>query len=189
MLKIYLAGPEVFHPDALAIGARKKEMCLKVGFEGLFPFDNEVQPADGSSAGLDELIYRENLAMMRVADLGVFNLTPFRGLSADVGTVFELGAFVGMGKPVFGYSNDPRSMLERVQATGACNRDAKGWTDGDSLVVEDFGNPDNLMITSALVRSGSRMVLGTGQGAVNLADLDAFRRCLEVAARLTKGER
>ena len=42
VLKIYLAGPEVFLPHAIEIGQRKKALCRQYGFEGLFPFDNEV---------------------------------------------------------------------------------------------------------------------------------------------------
>ena len=40
-LRAYLAGPEVFLPEAVAIGQRKKQLCAKYGFEGLYPFDNE----------------------------------------------------------------------------------------------------------------------------------------------------
>ena len=94
---IYLAGPEVFLPDALAVGTRKKALCEKYGFIGLFPFDNEIKSAP-PGARTDALIYHANLAMMRAADIGIFNLTPFRGVSADTGTVFELGLMIGLGK-------------------------------------------------------------------------------------------
>jgi nucleoside 2-deoxyribosyltransferase len=40
-LKVYLAGPEVFLSEAIAIGLRK-ELCSRYGFEGLDPFDNEA---------------------------------------------------------------------------------------------------------------------------------------------------
>ena len=86
--KIYLAGPEVFLPDADDIGLRKKALCEKYGFVGLFPLDNEIAnlPADGR---LDQAIYAANLVLMKEADIGICNLTPFRGISADAGTVFE----------------------------------------------------------------------------------------------------
>ena len=35
--KIYLAGPEVFHPNAAALGRQKQALCREYGFEGLFP--------------------------------------------------------------------------------------------------------------------------------------------------------
>jgi nucleoside 2-deoxyribosyltransferase len=32
MLKAYLAGPEVFLPEAIEVGLRKKRLCNKYGF-------------------------------------------------------------------------------------------------------------------------------------------------------------
>ena len=37
--RIYLAGPEVFLPDALEVGARKAALCGAHGLEGVFPLD------------------------------------------------------------------------------------------------------------------------------------------------------
>src|SRR5579871_489404 len=98
--KIYLAGPDVFLPDPKRMGMLKKRLCAEHGFEGLYPFDNDVPPGQG----MDRVIYRANITMIRQSDLGIFNLTPFHGPSADVGTVFELGMMAGLGKPVFGYT-------------------------------------------------------------------------------------
>ena len=42
MLRIYLAGPDVFRPAAKAVGQRKQEMCAVVGTLGVFPLDNEL---------------------------------------------------------------------------------------------------------------------------------------------------
>jgi len=89
-MKVYLAGPDVFLPDAIAVGQRKRELCSQYGFEGLFPSDNDVNAA-APGERRDALIYRANEGMIRRADLGIFNLTPFRGPNADAGTVFELG--------------------------------------------------------------------------------------------------
>jgi nucleoside 2-deoxyribosyltransferase len=90
MPKLYLAGPEVFLPEALAIAARKKHLCRLHGFEGLFPLNHEIAPS-GKGETLDRLIYAANIAMIRGADAAILNLTPFRGPSADAGTIFELG--------------------------------------------------------------------------------------------------
>ncbi|MDF1764445.1 MAG: nucleoside 2-deoxyribosyltransferase, partial [Oleibacter sp.] len=35
MQRIYLAGPEVFLPDATLVGEQKKQLCRQYGFEGL----------------------------------------------------------------------------------------------------------------------------------------------------------
>ncbi|HJW77212.1 MAG TPA: nucleoside 2-deoxyribosyltransferase, partial [Beijerinckiaceae bacterium] len=37
--KLYLAGPEVFLPEAIEIGRIKKDLCARYGIEGLYPFD------------------------------------------------------------------------------------------------------------------------------------------------------
>jgi nucleoside 2-deoxyribosyltransferase len=112
---VYLAGPEVFLPDANAIGERKKRMCEEYGFEGLYPSVTPHDDDPGTSADL--LMYRAYVAMMREAHLGILNLTPFRGPSADVRTVFELGMLAGLGKPVFGYTNVTESLFKRIKDT------------------------------------------------------------------------
>lgn len=176
MRTVYLAGPEVFLPDAAAVGARKKALCLQHGFEGLFPGDT---PVPDGVADADAPIFAACVAAMRAADCGVFNLTPFRGASADVGTVWELGFMAGLGKPVWGYSNTLAPLRERiagaVQGTDGVWRDAAGW------LVEDFGNGDNLMIDRCLPRGG---FVRRDHGG-RLDELDGFEACL----RLVEGGR
>jgi nucleoside 2-deoxyribosyltransferase len=41
--RVYLAGPDVFYPDAAERAARLKEMCHKNGLEGVFPLDSGVK--------------------------------------------------------------------------------------------------------------------------------------------------
>jgi nucleoside 2-deoxyribosyltransferase len=44
MTRVYLAGPEVFLPDAVDIGRRKVELCTRHGLIGLYPLDNAITP-------------------------------------------------------------------------------------------------------------------------------------------------
>jgi len=183
-VKIYLAGPDVFLPDAIAIGRRKKELCAQYGFEGLFPFDNEVSPnADGER--IDKLIYRANETLIRRADLGICNLTPFRGLNADAGTVFELGLLVGLGKRVFGYTNATGDFLERCKRADAAvtfDPAAKVWRDANRMTIENFGNADNSMIDNALIEHGGYRIVRHPAGPENLfQDLTGFEMCLRLA--------
>ena len=175
--KVYLAGPDVFLRDAVAIGARKKAVCAEHGLEGLFPFDNEV--SDHPDLPIDAVIYEANVAMMRAADVGIFNLTPFRGPSADVGTVFELGLMTGLGKPCFGYANASGGLLDRVKSAMIVTWDAqtRSWRDSADMSVEDFGNCDNLMIDSAIESSGDAIVRHAAVGDV-FRDLSGFVDCL-----------
>ncbi len=94
-MKIYLAGPDVFLPDAIEIGRRKVEICARHGLTGLYPLDNVV---DLSASDASLAIFKANEAMMDAADAIIANLTPFRGPSADAGTVYELGYAAGRGK-------------------------------------------------------------------------------------------
>ena len=185
-MKVYLAGPDVFLPDAVAIGQRKKALCAQYGFEGLFPFDNEVSP-NAAGERIDKLIYRANEQMIRRADLGICNLTPFRGPSADVGTVFELGLMVGLGKRVFGYTNVTDDLLQRCKdADPAVSFDpvAEVWRDANRMTIENFGNADNLMIDNALAEHGSYQIVRYRAPPDHLfADLTGFEMCLRQVAQ------
>ena len=87
-MNIYLAGPDVFLPDAVEMGLRKVEICRRYGVTGLYPLDNLV---DRTASDVSLLIYKANEAMMDRCDVIIANLTPFRGPGADAGTVYELG--------------------------------------------------------------------------------------------------
>lgn len=182
MLKIYLAGPDVFLEDAIDIGQRKKALCLEYGFEGLFPADKDE---DVTADPVE--IFRANCALMDAADIGLFNLSPFRGPSADAGTVFELGFMFSQGKPVYGYSCAPAQYAERVgQASGPLSSNNGRLWDRETISVEDFDLADNLMIARAIEESGGAYVAIDEHGlqtAVALAAMGAFSACLEEAKR------
>ena len=184
-MRIYLAGPEVFLPDAAAIGAEKKRLCRQFGFEGLYPLNEDAAAAPGDDP-LDMKIYRACIAAIHRADLAIFNLTPFRGVSADVGTVFELGLCVGRGLPVFAYTNDSRDLVERVRERGEVRQDVELWRDAAGLTVEDFGNADNLMIDCAL-RAQGRM-LHRHAAADPLREMAGFMACLQEAQSASEPE-
>ena len=50
MIRIYLAGPEVFLPNATEIGEQKKRICEERGCVGVYPLDHELA-LDGLSGG------------------------------------------------------------------------------------------------------------------------------------------
>jgi nucleoside 2-deoxyribosyltransferase len=185
-MKIYLAGPEVFLPDAVAIGRRKQEICARYGVTGLFPLDNDL--SDASDVPLSRRIFAANTALMEAADAIVANLTPFRGVSADAGTVHELGFMLGLAragqrKLCLGYSNIALSYLERVRTHAVLKPDAVGvLRDADGLQVEDFGLADNLMIIHGLEMSGHALVVPRHPVADPLRDLAAFETCVKMAA-------
>jgi nucleoside 2-deoxyribosyltransferase len=180
-MKLYLAGPEVFLPDAADIGKVKQELCRRHGFIGLFPLDNESDPGEGGS--LSRTIFVANIAMLDDADAIVANLSPFRGASADAGTIFEVGYGYARGKKVFGYSNVRTSFVERVQRL--VKGEIKKGPDGrryaaDGLAVEEFDRFDNLMIAEALLASGANIVLPEAAPADPWRDMQVFEQTLAV---------
>ncbi|SHL72096.1 nucleoside 2-deoxyribosyltransferase [Phytopseudomonas punonensis] len=141
--RIYLAGFDVFRPDAIAQGGYLKRLCREQGMLGLYPFDNEVDQglAPGERAAQ---ICQLNLAMIRDADAVLANLNPFRGFEPDSGTAFEVGAAVALGKPVWAYFQHQGSMRQWLPGDEA-GRDAEGY------FIEDFGLPRNLMLACSWV--------------------------------------
>ncbi|SDI04984.1 MULTISPECIES: nucleoside 2-deoxyribosyltransferase [Bradyrhizobium] len=185
-MKIYLAGPDVFLPDAVDIGKRKAAICARHGVRGLYPLDNAIDLA-ASDASLR--IFKGNEAMMDTADAVIANLTPFRGASADAGTVYELGYMAGRGKLCLAYSNDPAGYVERVARFDAVTKSADGrLIDRDGLTVEDFGLADNLMMIHALDLHGAKLVTPRQAPSDIWHDLTSFEACVVVAAGRASGK-
>jgi len=179
-MKIYLAGPDVFLPDAVAIGRRKQDICQRHGVTGLYPLDNAV---DLAAPDVSLQIFRGLEAMMDAADAVIANLTPFRGPGADPGTVYELGYMAGRGKLCLGYCNDPEIYAERAaRFTTVTRASDKRLVDADGLTVEDFGLPDNLMMIHALDLHGSPLVTPRARPADIWHDLTSFEACVRLAA-------
>lgn len=130
-VKLYLAGPDVFRPDALQWAEDVRTLCRSKGHEALIPLDGAQTTAAG--------IYRNNLKLIGEADAVLANLNPFRGSEPDSGTCVEIGYALALGKPVIAYADDLRPMRERLGTNADC-RDASGWA------VEDFGLALNLML-------------------------------------------
>ncbi|WP_024513597.1 nucleoside 2-deoxyribosyltransferase [Bradyrhizobium sp. Tv2a-2] len=178
-MQVYLAGPDVFLPDAVAIGRQKTDICARHGLTGLYPLDNAV---DRSAADASLAIFKANEAMMDAADAIIANLTPFRGAGADPGTVYELGYAAGRRKLCLGYSNDPAVYADRVRRlTDVISRNGH-LVDADGLTVEDFGLSDNLMMIHALESYGCALVTPRQRLADIWHDLTAFEACVRLAA-------
>lgn len=137
----------MFFPDAAKLTARKKALVRAAGHEPLFPLDTvlDVDFENDPKPGVAEAIFMANRDLIAAADAVLANLTPFRGPSADAGTVWEAGYAFGLGKPVFGYSNVATPFAARTRAYVA--------RAADGLDIEDFELPsDNLMIHFGLTR-------------------------------------
>lgn len=147
-LRVYLAGPDVFRPDAAAHGRGLVALCAEYGFAGVFPLDESLGESAGEGLApraLADRIYRANLAHIDACDAVLANLDFFRGPEPDSGTCFEVGYATARGKPVIGYVREGGTFAERIrrrwpQAVGEGLADAAGWQ------LEEFGLPLNLML-------------------------------------------
>jgi nucleoside 2-deoxyribosyltransferase len=182
--KLYLAGPEVFLPDPQEAARKKKALCWQYGFEGIFPLDNEVRDETLTRPEQGFRISQANEALIRDSDGVVTNLTPFRGPSLDAGTAFELGFARALGKPVFGYTNDHRTYLERVASGfGRSGHHQEGrCEDCFGMAIEDFDLVDNLMIDGAVYSAtGYQVVVPHQSKSDYYTDLEGFETCLRLA--------
>jgi nucleoside 2-deoxyribosyltransferase len=182
LARVYLAGPDVFLPDAVAWLDRKKAICAGYGLTGVSPLD-DLPSEPGEWAALPEWrrIFLRNEAHIRSCTGVVANLTPFRGPSADPGTVYEVGFARGLGLLVFGYATVAAGFLDRTLTAIQGRKEADGaWRDADEMLVEQFGLFDNLMIEGGIAESGGALFREDGD---RWRDLSVFERCVEAAAR------
>jgi nucleoside 2-deoxyribosyltransferase len=179
MKRIYLAGPDVFFSNASELGERKKRLCQQYGFIGLFPLDGEIE-AHTCARDTGLAISLANEALIRECDWVIANLTPFRGASADVGTVYELGLARGLGKCIHGYSNDPTLYTQRVfdhAGTGTMSEQTAGnLRDKNGFKIEEFDLHDNLMIDGGIHAAGGYFL--TADASTLSDDLALFERLL-----------
>ena len=139
MVKVYLAGFDVFRPDAIAYGEFLKMLCREVGMEGLFPLDNQI-PGGLSEFDAAAWIYQQNIQTIRNADAVIANVEAFRGYEPDSGTCFEFGFAAALNKPVFAYCPEWQPMIDQVPSG------SQPGTCPDGYAIENFGLPKNLML-------------------------------------------
>ena len=180
--RIYLAGPEVFLPDAVQLGQRKKDLCSKYGFQGVFPIDAEVNVQSHSPHEIGLLISSMNEDLIRSCKFIIANITPFRGLSADVGTSYEMGFARGFGLVVSAYTNIEVPFSERVvlALSQSLVRDRNGrLRDQYNMEIEEFGMVDNLMLEGGVSSSGGILVTSKVPENDLFTDLRGFEQCLQ----------
>lgn len=189
MTTVYLAGPEVFFDTATreSITQQKKALLNQLGLTGLAPMDNEPE-LSGALPEQAARIYRSNRELMDRSEAIIANLTPFRGPSADAGTVFEVGYMIALGRAVAGFSVCDTPYHDRVRA-GADH-------DRNGAAIEPFGLGDNLMIDCGLLAAGGDLFRGTalyadhGFRPSDSFDQDAFLQAAQsIVTQLSTGSR
>ena len=130
----------MFFPSPREEAEILKQACAKHDLRGVFPTDaNHEKPDDKNS--LAGIIYSGNVRLLDECDGVIANMMPFRGVSMDVGTAFEIGYAIAQGKPVFAWSSaHDKNYQERVASMGI----------DDGMSIEDFEITDNLMVVIPL---------------------------------------
>ncbi len=184
--RVYLAGPEVFLPNASEILERKRELTKAVGLVPVSPGDLVIPRLDDRHA-LGLAISRIDEELMDGADAIIANLTPFRGLAADTGTCFELGYMCAKGRQAFAYTNVAADHYARTldyyggKVVGGVDGRERG---ADGLSVEDFDMIDNLMLDGGIERRGGVIVRGNAAPEALYTDMTAFEQVLAMAAKM-----
>jgi nucleoside 2-deoxyribosyltransferase len=184
-IRIYLAGPDVFLPDfGKTVFDAKKAMCRQFGFEGVSPMDGAPDLAGLEPFAQGLAIYRANLAHMDSCEGVIANMTPFRGISMDAGTAFEMGYMAAQGKFVLGYTHVTEPYAERSERYDrAGTRDRiDHYASGTS--IERFDMADNLMMVGAVYACGWQVEQSDVVTGEELTSLTGFKACLtQLAAR------
>ena len=179
--KLYLAGPEIFLPNAKEHAAHQRALCEKHGFIGLHPMDNNVGLA-GSAFRIAKDIYRGDVGQVRECDIVVANCNMFRGALVDDGTAYELGYGNALGKPSYGYIGKKIGYVNRITQNYPWRDVEKGVrADKDGyLLCDDFGTEINLMMQCGMVANGGRLVIGDFESCLRAIRYDLDSKILEL---------
>lgn len=154
-MKIYIAGPDIFRPDALNWAEETRALCAEHGHEALLPMDGDAQTP--------KEIFHANISLLRSADVIIANLNPFRGAEPDSGTCVEAGYALALGKQVIGYMHSTIPLIERIKHgyNQPQIKHKKKIFDAEGFAIEDFGYPLNLMLAEPvnIVAGGLREAL------------------------------
>ena len=165
-LKLYLAGPDIFRPDAVIYAEKQREICQRYGFVPLQPMDNNVGHKDYSRRTARE-IFRADLRQIDEADITVANCNYFRGGCIDDGTAVELGYTFAQGKIAYGYIDSLSPANQQIPTHYPCHSINGQLQDRDGYVlVDDFGTAVNLMVHELIEESGGRLVQGDFEDAI-----------------------
>jgi nucleoside 2-deoxyribosyltransferase len=182
--KVYLAGPDVFLPNAREITEKQKALCEELGFEALHPLDNEIDFA-GDPEIVGRELYCRNRGQILACDIIAANCNPFRGPLMDDGTAHELGIGDGLGKVLYGYVENIMQHDVRVELhypTEYAVSFGKFIDQDGFLVYDEFGRTLNLMSEVGMEENGGRLVEGDLEACLKAIreDLDSGRLQLKV---------
>lgn len=158
--RVYLAGPDIYHPHAVEIAANKKSVCERYGLVGVSPLDIDGGRRQSGTPDDALFIYRAAADLIAGCDALIANMSPFRGPGLDAATALEMGIMAGKQGPVIGYSLDHQPYKARLAHLLEVIDEAFVTVDGrlttrDGHLVEDFQLTDTAMAAGAALTAGA----------------------------------
>ena len=188
-VKVYLAGPEVFLTKAREQLDRKIALPREAGLVPVAPGDFVIPP-QRTRRQFGHAISEIDERMMDSADAIIANITPYHGVSADVGTCYELGYMCAQGKFAYAYTNVAADMKTRTVShyNGDVFTDPNGRLRGrrDGLSIEDVDMVDNLMMQGGIERRGGQVIVHDAPVDQLYTDTTAFETCLRLLAERSR---
>ncbi len=161
--KLYLAGPEVFLPNAIEHAQFQKQLCEKYNFTALHPMDNTIDFGDKDYDTATK-IYRSNIIQIEQADIIIANCNTFRSKCVmDDGTAYELGYGKALGKVLYGYVSNMDKLKNKTIENYPTKFDEKHklYIDIDGYaVIDDYHTSINLMMQCGMTDSEGRLIQG-----------------------------
>ena len=180
---VFISGPEVFLPEAVAAGNFIKAQIYLFNWlylrdadyqiQGLYSFDASYVPKNMDPVDAVN-IYGGNISLMNQSHLAISNMTRFRGPGIDGGTAFEMGYMAAQGKVVIGYYNENayydlpmanRSYIDKVVESMGVLRKVQSsdgtiiYYDRNNVSVENFGLSENLMMIGSILFPTGRVFI------------------------------
>ncbi len=151
-IKIYFAGPNVFHPDAERIESEISNFCIAKGIEALVPGDSGIDWSNPNTFAIARQIFQINRDHLLNCDAVIANVTPFRGACIDDGTAWEIGFAAALNKPIATYGFGPLTTSDCIKSvSGIMQPETTPQRDKQGFLIEEFGFASNLMISCSVV--------------------------------------
>ncbi len=146
-LKIYFAGPNVFHLEAKQMERDIEEICAALGVTALIPGDSGIDWSNPNQGEIAKQIFEINRDHILNCDGIIANVTPFRGACIDDGTAWEIGFGAALNIPVFTYGSGFKTTGETIESISGIDPSfSSPRRDSEQFLIEEFGFQSNLMI-------------------------------------------
>ncbi len=153
-LKIYFAGPNVFHLDAKQMERDIDELCSTLGVTALIPGDSGIDWSNPNQTEIAKQIFEINRDHILNCDGIIANVTPFRGACVDDGTAWEIGFGAALNKPIFTYGSGYITTGETIESISGTDQSfSSPRRDSEQFLIEEFGLQNNLMIACSTKHS------------------------------------